>query len=99
MSTDIIEKLDRIEQRLQDQQLPSRGTLNLKEACQYLGISTSCIYKMTSQRRIPFYRPGGKRLYFKREDLDQWMLSNRVEAESDIERRAYEYLIKNPIKK
>jgi len=99
MSTDIIEKLDRIEQRLQDQQLPFRGTLNLKEASHYLGVSTSCIYKMTSQRRIPFYRPGGKRLYFKREDLDQWMLSNRVEAESDIERRADAYLIKNPLKK
>lgn len=52
--------------------------LTLDEACQYLKVSKSFLYKATSGRRIAFHKPtGGKIIRFKKVDLDQWLLQNR----------------------
>ena len=54
--------------------------LSIEEAASYLDISKSCLYKKTSNREIPFFNPGGKKIYFKREDLNQWIESAYVES-------------------
>ncbi len=52
--------------------------LTLEEACLYMGISKSTMYKLTSQTKsITFYKPTGKLIYFKRKDLDNFMLQNQ----------------------
>ena len=51
-----------------------------KEAAEYLGVSTSFLYKLTSGGRITFYKPSGKLIYFRVEDLDSWMLQNCCES-------------------
>ena len=50
--------------------------LNFVQAAQYLSISHSHLYKMTSQRKIPFHKPSGKYLYFFKHELDQWICRN-----------------------
>lgn len=57
----------------------AKEILTLSEACDFAGISKSQMYKLTSTNRIPFYRPMGKLIYFKREELLDWLLSNKVE--------------------
>lgn len=47
------------------------------EGCDYCGISGSSMYKLTSTKRISFSKPEGKLIYFKKEDLDAFMLRNR----------------------
>ena len=47
--------------------------LNFVQAAQYLSISHSHLYKMTSQRKIPFHKPSGKYLYFFKHELDAWI--------------------------
>jgi len=54
----------------------SKEILSLKEATAYLDVSESLLYKLTSTRKIKFYKPNKGRVYFKRVDLDQWMLQN-----------------------
>ena len=54
--------------------------LSLDEASEYLSLSKSCLYKKTSNREIPFYCPGGKLIYFHREDLNKWIESNRINS-------------------
>ncbi len=56
----------------------SKEVLNLTEACDFLRISKSQMYKLTSARRIPFYRPTGKLIYFKRSELIDWALTNKL---------------------
>jgi excisionase family DNA binding protein len=68
--------------------------LTFPEACLYLKISKSYLYKATSERKIPFFKPtGGKLIYFKRTDLNNWLLQNRVASRSEI---INDSLIENP---
>ena len=58
--------------------------LSLDEACGYVGLSKSAMYKLTHERRLPFSKPNGKCIYFRREDLEAWMMSNRVATVQEI---------------
>lgn len=60
-----------------DNFLRMKNVLTVEEAAQYLGLKVSSLYKKTMDNEIPFYTPCSKRLYFKRSELDQWMLQNR----------------------
>ena len=52
------------------------------EACQYMGIAESYLYKLTSAKKIPHYKPNGRMIYFNKQELDQWLLSNPIGATS-----------------
>ena len=91
----IIQKLDHLEKMIENQSLLSKDVLNLNEAAQYLDISQSHLYKLTSTKRIPHFCPQGKKLYFKRTELDEWLLSNRQITNSDINKVAANYLLIN----
>lgn len=73
----------------------SKEFLSLQEAADYIGLSKSTLYKKTAKRSITFYQPGGKVIYFKKEDLDNWVLSNRVAPQSEIEETAQAYCMSN----
>lgn len=51
--------------------------LDIDKACDFLGIAKSTIYRLTSNHAIPFHRPGGKKIYFRRSELVEWLASNR----------------------
>jgi hypothetical protein len=40
---------------------------------------------MTSKGEITYYKPNGKLIYFKRSDLDDWMLRNEVSGTNELE--------------
>lgn len=56
----------------------------LSEACEYLSISRSSLYKMNMEKVIPFYKPSRK-VYYKKSDLDDYLNSNRMESDSNID--------------
>lgn len=62
--------------------------LNFKEACIYCGRSESRMYKHTHFKEVPHFKPTGKLIYFLREDLDKWLLQNRVATRDELEREA-----------
>ena len=41
----------------------------------YIGVSESMLYKLTSNKEIPHYKPRGKMLYFAKEELDAWLFA------------------------
>ena len=94
MDTNILEKLERIEKLLETQQAMQKQVLNLNDACIYLELSQSHLYKLTSNGSIPHYKPNGKKLYFNRQELDNWLLRNRSNSIDEIEQEAANYLIK-----
>ena len=87
----IEEKLDYINPRLLTIEHVDRfysevkTVLSVAEACDYLGITESHMYKLTSGGKIPHYKPTGKLIYFSRSELDDWLLHNRVFNEIDQE--------------
>jgi len=66
--------------------------LNLDQACEYLGYKKSYVWKLTSAGIIPYSKPNGKKLFFDREKLEEWMLSNasKSHAERQIDAATYE---------
>jgi excisionase family DNA binding protein len=94
MDTIILSKLERIEKLLETQQAMQKQVLNFNDTCIYLELSQSHLYKLTSTGSIPHYKPNGKKLYFKREELDTWLLRNRNNSIDEIEQEAANYLIK-----
>lgn len=91
----ILEKLKNIESLLKDQY---KQPLTLEEAGRYLNISKSYLYKMTYQNTLPYYKPNGKKIYFKKAELDEWIFKNRIKSGEDIEKEANEYIRKNTIR-
>jgi excisionase family DNA binding protein len=53
----------------------SKDILSLEEASEYLSLSKSDLYKKTSQKTLKHYKPG-KHIFFKKADLDSFILSN-----------------------
>lgn len=78
--------------------LNAKTALNVEDVAAYTGHQTSYIYKLVSERKIPHYkREGGKFVYFKKSDIDEWMLSHRVATVDEISGQASAYVERNPI--
>lgn len=88
----ILNKLSEIANKLDEQNLLQKTVLNFNEACSYLDISQSHLYKLTSTRQIPHFCPQGKKLYFKRVELDEWLQRNRQSTTDEIEKQVSENL-------
>ena len=92
----ILDRLNRIEQQLNDLKIttiqevapqPVKQWMNVPETANYLSISSSKIYKLTSTMEIPHMKLG-KLLYFRKEQIDEWLLKNRVKTRAEIEEEA-----------
>jgi excisionase family DNA binding protein len=88
MENKILEKLSKIESLYLQQ---PEQILSFNETCSFLGYSKSYLYKLTHSRQIPHYKPNGKMLYFKKSDLEDWLLRNRVKTADEIEQEAIDY--------
>jgi excisionase family DNA binding protein len=91
---EILKRLDKIERLLESQNLVRKDVLNFNEASEYLELSHSHLYKLTSDGAIPHYKPQGKKIYFNRAELDAWLQRNRQTTKEEIERQAADYIIK-----
>lgn len=69
--------------------------LSVEEASIYLKTTKSTIYKMTMEKKIPFYKPTGKRVFFKKSELDEWITRSRSKSMHEIEQEATNYILKN----
>jgi len=92
MAEKIYFRLERIEQLLTEQHAFSKPFLSLEESAQYLGLSMSAMYKLTSSGKLVHYKPNGKMIFCKKEDLDAWALSNRQKTQSEIREEAVSLL-------
>ncbi len=68
---------------------------SLKEAAEFLKVSKSCLYKKTSQKQVPYYKPPGcKQIYFRKTELEEWLLSNKIKTVAELELNTENYLNK-----
>lgn len=74
--------------------LNTKEVLTSDEAASYMGVSKSYLYKLTMEKKIPHYKPMGKMVYFNRQELEYWLLSNRVATDDELSQDAQAYCIK-----
>lgn len=89
------EETRQINRLLKEQTLQGKDIHNFEEAANYIGISHSHLYRLTSTGKISFYKPNGKKLYFHRDDLDKFLLRNKNFSISDIEDDAQNFTLKS----
>lgn len=75
-----IEELQKRMEAVEDILDNAKEVLSVEEAARFMDIARSSLYKMTSDRSIPFYRPNGKMIYFEKADILAWIRQNRVVA-------------------
>ena len=66
----------------------TKEVLTSEEVARYMGISKSYLYKLTMRKQIPHYKPMGKVCYFNRVEIEEWLQSNRVATEEELNDRA-----------
>lgn len=75
--------------------IQQKEMLNVQELSDYIGMSTSSIYKLVYNNKIPNYKPNGKILYFDREEINTWLRQNKSQSITQIQQQALDYSFKN----
>lgn len=88
MSEDVMtaigQRFDRLEQLTL---IGAKPVLNLEEAVVFTGLSKGHLYRLTSEKQIPYYKKCRK-LYFKKSELEDWLLERRVPTQAEVEAQA-----------
>lgn len=71
--------------------LQTKKALTVEDVANLTGYSKAYVYKLTSEGRLPYYKPNGKAIYFDRDEIERYMLSNRVDAVADSAQMAAAY--------
>jgi hypothetical protein len=86
----IIEELQLIRKLLSLQ----KQVLNLEEFCLYAGISKNQAYHLTSNKKVKFYRPFGKMIYFDLSEVIEFLEQNHVFTTIEQNRKINNFLKK-----
>lgn len=88
MSDDVMaeigQRFDRLEQLAL---IGAKPVLNFEEAVAFTGLSKGHLYRLTSEKQIPYYKKCRK-LYFKKSELEDWLLERRIATQAEIDSRA-----------
>ena len=59
-----------------------KKVIGINEVCEMTGYKKPTIYALVHKRQIPFFKPPhkGKKLFFRREEIEAWMQENRTET-------------------
>jgi excisionase family DNA binding protein len=88
-SKEILNRLERIENKLSAILSDSADKpYDLAAGAQYINVSKSHLYQLTSKGLIAHYKPAGKKIYFDKADLDEYLRRNRVASRAAVEQLA-----------
>ena len=85
---ELSDKLDRITEITL---IGTKTVLDLGEAALFTGFSTGHLYRLTSGKQIPHFKKSRK-LYFKKSELEDWLLENKILTEDEIRSKASTYV-------
>lgn len=77
----VLNKLESLERG----NIAQKNVFTLDDFCAYTGYSKSWAYKLTSGRKLPYFQPEGKAIFFKREDVEAFLLRNPIRSRKQLE--------------
>ena len=86
---------DRID-ALEGLYLCQKEIFNFDEAAAYLSMSKSTLYKLTSKKEIPHYKPN-RFVFFEKSELDKWIRAAAVRTEEQLNDQVNAYTMANPL--
>ena len=84
----LTERLARIESLVMT---GTKEVLTMDECSAYTGYTKNHLYRLTSQKTIPYYKPMGGTIYFRKSEIEDWLLQNRQATTAEINSKAATY--------
>ncbi len=91
----LTQRVEAMEDSIKMAGLATKEVLTFDEASIFTGLSKSYLYKLTSGQKIPHFKPAGKMVYFSRQELEAWLLQNRISTIDEIAGKAQTYCMTN----
>ena len=91
----VLFEIKNLKSLIEEQNILQKKVLTFKEAAKFIDVSESHLYLLTSKSLIPHYKPNGKKIYFKKSDLDNYIFRNRKSSDSELEQKAVDYVTLN----
>ena len=93
----LAEKLNQIEELIRSQknqpQVEEDKLLTIKEASQLLCLTVPTVYGLVQRREIPVCKKG-KRLYFSKSEVIEWIKTGRKKTNEQVDQATEGYLLK-----
>lgn len=83
------EQLGRIERLLA---IGIKNVLSTRELATLLDVTMATVRAMINRKDLPYYKCGGK-IFFKREDVENWQLSRRIMSSAETQALADTYCL------
>lgn len=84
---DIAKRLDRLETLTA---LASKDVLDIKDTSMLTGYTVKYLRLLIARRGIPHYRRGN-RIYFNRDEVEEWMMGERIPTIDEVQQKACGY--------
>ena len=85
---DIAKRLDRLEGMVA---LSAKVVFDITDVAEITGYSVKYLRQLVARRDIPHYRRGN-RLYFNRDEIEDWMMGERIPTNEEMSIKAMGYL-------
>ena len=86
-----VENIERLLQQKADSQTESDELFTIQQAAAFLKLSVPTLYGLVSRCQVPVNKRG-KRLYFSKQDLTEWVKAGRKKTQNEIQAEANQYL-------
>lgn len=73
--------------------------MTLDEVSAYTGFSKQLLYRLTSSREIPFYKPNNGKLFFKRAEIEVWLTRCKYPSREELEQSVEANRVKGGVKR
>ncbi|WP_418139574.1 helix-turn-helix domain-containing protein [Oceanimonas smirnovii] len=80
----LFQEIQQMKLMLKKQAINNKILLSAEECAEMLGLSVSYIYRLTSENRIKHYKPLGKKIFFNRDEVLDWVLSHRISTDTEL---------------
>lgn len=84
---DIAKRLERLEALAA---LASKDVLDVKDTSMLTGYTVKYLRLLIARREIPHYRRGN-RIYFNRDEVEEWMMGERIPTNEEMQIKAVGY--------
>lgn len=71
-----------------------KNVLNTSEVALLLNLSEDRVRHLANDREIPHYKQNG-RLYFSKQEIEQWQMQNRIATSEELKEKANFYNFKH----
>lgn len=71
----------------------NKEILTTGECALLTGYSEAQQARMRIRREIPYYKPNGGKVFYKRSEIESWLLRNRKDTEEEINQKATTYYV------